>query len=130
MQNILVNSYVGDVHLSTQGDLPVKYSIRAEEGQEQLLDIDDEGRITVREELDQAGAERRYRVTATDGKRQAETDVVVKIQPAFDCVPELIKGENDVFYINEVAFTFCHFWKACSEDLMFNAYEVLQSRSP
>lgn len=86
-----------------KGDLPVKYSIQAEEGAEQLLAVDNEGRITTREELD--GLEptaRTFRLVATDGRRKATADLEMTILSAFDCVPEFVKGENDLFHIDEV----------------------------
>ena len=80
----------------------MKYSIIAEETQEQLLKIDDEGRITTRELFENVGKTRLYTVMASDGMRQATAKVEVAIIPSFDCVPEFVKGENDIFYINEV----------------------------
>ncbi|KHJ88707.1 cadherin domain protein, partial [Oesophagostomum dentatum] len=104
MENTPLNGYVLHPQLvdGTQG--PVEYSIETQNDATviaDLLEIDGNGRITVKEELQGYIGTYQFRVRATRGDQHAAADVIMHVLPAYRCVPSFVGNGNLEFSVEE-----------------------------
>ncbi|VDM76380.1 unnamed protein product, partial [Strongylus vulgaris] len=105
MENIPLNGYVLHPQLINGKHEGVDYSLNTQNDATviaQLLEIDGNGRITVKEELLGYVGTYEFQVRAVKGEHHASTDVTMRILPAYRCVPAFIGDRNLEFLINEL----------------------------
>ncbi|KIH65936.1 cadherin domain protein [Ancylostoma duodenale] len=104
MENLPLNGYVLHPQLLNAGQGHVEYSINTQNDATilaDLLDIDENGRITIKEELLGYVGTYEFQVRAVKGERLASADVIMHILPAYKCVPSFAGDNNLEFVIDE-----------------------------
>ncbi|KAL6733207.1 hypothetical protein Aduo_003873 [Ancylostoma duodenale] len=104
MENLPLNGYVLHPQLLNAHQGHVEYSINTQNDATilaDLLDIDENGRITIKEELLGYVGTYEFQVRAVKGERLASADVIMHILPAYKCVPSFTGDNNLEFVIDE-----------------------------
>ncbi|EPB68826.1 cadherin domain protein [Ancylostoma ceylanicum] len=105
MENLPLNGYVLHPQLVNPGHGHVEYSINTQNDATilaDLLDIDENGRITIKEELLGYVGTYEFQVRAVKGERLASADVIMHVLPAYRCVPSFTGDGNLEFVIDEL----------------------------
>ncbi|RCN48128.1 cadherin domain protein [Ancylostoma caninum] len=104
MENLPLNGYVLHPQLLNANQGHVEYSINTQNDATilaDLLDIDENGRITIKEELLGYVGTYEFQVRAVKGERLASADVIMHVLPAYKCVPSFTGDNNLEFVIDE-----------------------------
>ncbi|KAK6040658.1 hypothetical protein COOONC_21835 [Cooperia oncophora] len=104
MENLPVNGYVLHPKLVSANSSGVEYSIETLNDAtmiKDLLDIDSDGRVTIKDELQGYTGTHEFQVRATKGERRASADVKLHILAAYKCVPMFTGEQNIEFTIEE-----------------------------
>ncbi|CAJ0608102.1 unnamed protein product [Cylicocyclus nassatus] len=104
MENVPLNGYVLHPQLISNNVNGVAFSLNSLNDATavmKLLDIDETGRITVKDELLGYVGAYEFQVRAIKGDHQTYADVTMHVLPAYRCVPSFVGNENLEFSIDE-----------------------------